>query len=141
MSGFAQFCSLLFAVSTGYSQVYNAEVKLSKVPKNGFYRIPITSTVARYLAPGFTNLRILDKSKQETPYLIREEVPVRQTEKFREYDVEQYKTKVFTELVLKNPDRKSINNILLKIRNADVTKEASLLGSDDHKSWFAIKEK
>ena len=135
------FCSFLLTVSTACSQPYNAEIRLPKAPTNGFYRIPIPPKVSGYLVPGFTNLRILDQSNQETPYLVREEVPVRQTEAFQEYEVERYKTKVRTELVLKNPERKSINNIHLKIRNADVSKEAKLLGSDDRKSWFAIKEK
>jgi hypothetical protein len=134
-------CSLLLVVSIAYGQQYNAEIRLPKIAKNGFYRITITPKVAGYLVPGFTNLRILDQSNQETPYLVREETPNRQTEKFQEYKLERSKTKASTELVLKNPERKSINNILLKIRNADVTKEASLLGSDDRKSWFAIKEK
>lgn len=132
---------LLLLVSTVHGQQYHAEIHLPKVSKNGFYRIPISPKVAGYLGPGFTNLRILDQSNQETPYLIREEIPVRQTEKFQEYEFERHKTKVSTELVLKNPDRKSINNIHLKIRNADVTKEASLLGSDDNKNWFAIRQR
>lgn len=135
------FTFLLLVISVAYGQQYHVEIQLPKAPKDGFYRIPVTPMVARYLVPGFTNLRILDQSNQETPYLVREEVPVRQTEKFQEYELERYKTKMSTELVLKNPERKSINNIHLKIRNADVTKEATLLGSDDHKSWFAIKEK
>ncbi|MBS1680906.1 MAG: hypothetical protein JST48_04270 [Bacteroidetes bacterium] len=132
---------LLILASTVHGQQYHAEIHLPKVPKNGFYKIPVTPKIARYLVPGFTNLRILDESNQETPYLIREEIPVRQTEKFQKYEFERHKTKVSTELVLKNPNRKSINNIYLKIRNADVAKEASLLGSDDHANWFAIKQK
>jgi hypothetical protein len=134
-------CSLLLVIPIAYGQQYNAEIRLPKVPKNGFYRIPITPKVAGYLLPGFSNLRIQDRSDQETPYFVRKEVPVRQTEKFQEYEVERYKTKVSTELILKNPNRKPINNIHLKMRNADVTKQATLSGSDDHKSWFAIKER
>ena len=135
------FYLLLLLVSVGYCQQYLGEAQVPKVPKDGFYQIAITSKIGGYLVPGFTNLRIVNKANKEVPYIIRAEAPVRQSKEFHEYELELYKTNVRTELVLKNPERKTINNIHLKIRNADVLKEATLLGSDDHKSWFAIKQK
>ncbi len=125
----------------GYCQRYVGEASIPKITKDGYYKIAIPPEINDYLSPGFTNLRIVDNADQEIPYIIKEEVPIRQTEKFQEYELQRIKNKKSTELILKNPDRKSINNIHLKIRNAEVTKEATLLGSDDHQNWFALKEK
>ena len=134
------FCLVLTA-TIGYSQNYLGEIQVPKVSKDGFYRISITPKVAGFLSTDFTNLRVVDKAGKEIPYLVREEIPVRYNKKFQEYELEKRKTRTVTELVLKNPERKAINNIYLKIKNADVIKEAKLLGSDDRKDWFAIKEK
>ncbi|NBP71114.1 MAG: hypothetical protein EBU52_20540, partial [Cytophagia bacterium] len=49
--------------------------------------------------------------------------------------------KCCTKLILKNPDSLPINNISLSIKNAEVSKQATLLGSDDQENWFALKEK
>ena len=42
--------------------------------------------------------------------------------------------------MLRNPQGSSINNINLSIKNAEVTKHATLLGSDDKQNWFALKQ-
>jgi hypothetical protein len=46
-----------------------------------------------------------------------------------------------TSIVLENPENKAINNIHLSIRNADVTKEMFLTGSDDNENWYALKSR
>jgi hypothetical protein len=135
------FFVLTFFALALYGQQYVGELALPKIEKNGFYRIAIQPTITGYLLPDFANLRLTDKSNREVPYLIKEEIPVRYSKQFHEYDIERFKTKKETEIVLKNPTRKAINNIQLKIRNADVVKEAILLGSDDHENWFALKQK
>jgi hypothetical protein len=43
-------------------------------------------------------------------------------------------------LMLRNPDSSPINNISISIKNAEVVKQATLLGSDDKQNWFALKQ-
>ncbi|MBA4058120.1 MAG: hypothetical protein C0490_25610, partial [Marivirga sp.] len=45
-----------------------------------------------------------------------------------------------TSLMLHNANQNQLNSISLIIKNADVTKEATLLGSDDKEHWYALKQ-
>jgi hypothetical protein len=124
------------------AQTFVAEAELSTVSKDGFYNIRITPAESSYLNRGFTNIRIFDDKNKEVPYLLRTETPHNVTEVFREYNIiEKGQVKdCCTSLILSNADQRLLNNIHLVVRNADVTKEATLLGSDDRINWFALKE-
>jgi hypothetical protein len=123
-------------------QTYVAEAELAPVDKEGFYNISLTPDKSQYLNSSFTNIRILDDNNKEVPYLLRADVPHMVTEVFREYSkIEKKQTKnCCTTVVLHNPDQRLSNNVRLVIKNADVTKEAMLLGSDDKVNWFALNQ-
>ena len=123
-------------------QTYVAEAELAPVDKEGFYNIILTPDKSQYLNSSFTNIRILDEDNKEVPYLLRADVPHMVTEVFREYSkIEKKQTKnCCTTIVLHNPDQRLSNNVRLVVKNADVTKEATLLGSDDKINWFALNQ-
>ncbi len=123
-------------------QTYVAEAELPPVDKEGFYNILLTPARSQYLNSSFTNIRILDENNEEVPYLLRADVPHTVTKVFREYSkIEKKQTKnCCTTIVLHNPDQRSSNNVYLVVKNADVTKEATLLGSDDKVNWFALNQ-
>jgi len=123
-------------------QTFVGEAALPLVEKDGFYDISLTPEISQYLNGGFTNVRILDDKNREVPYLLRVEVPHRLTQIFRDYTIiEKKQTKnCCTELVLHNPDQRLSNNLQLVVKNADVIKEATLLGSDDKEHWFALNQ-
>jgi hypothetical protein len=133
------YCMCTFA---GLSQSYVSERKLETVRADGFYRIDLTPEIMPSFNNVLSNVRIIDSGNQEVPYLLRQEAPVRYSAAFRPYHIVQYdKMKnCCSTIVLENPDGKSINNIHLSIRNADVTKQMTLTGSDDRKTWYALKE-
>ena len=134
-------CALL-AQGNLFAQTYVGEASLPPVTVDGFYRIRLTPDVVSCLTPGFANVRITDQSGKEVPYLLDEESPVFSTTSFKEYKMDQaVRPGCCTELVLYNPGQASINNISLQIRNAETVKDASLLGSDDQKQWYALKER
>lgn len=124
------------------AQTYVAEAELSAVEESGFYDITLTPQTSAYLNAAFTNIRILDDKEREVPYLLRVESPHTVTEVFREYSIidKKQKKNCCTELVLHNPDQRLSNNLRLVVKNADVTKEATLLGSDDKVHWFALNQ-
>ncbi len=135
---------ILFLISCQVvkGQTFIVTASVPKVSGTGFYRIPLSPELITHLNEGFTNLRIYDTLQQEIPYLIKEEVPVLTTQKFVEYPVATKSTKdLFTQIVFSNKEKKAINNVTLVIRNAETTKEATLLGSDDGSAWYALKEK
>jgi hypothetical protein len=136
------FVSLVLLSSVCSAQTFVAEAELSTGSKDGFYNIQLTPDQSIYLNRGFTNIRIMDDKNKEVPYLLRVEEPHSVTEVFREYTIidKSHTKNCCTVVVLHNSDQRLLNNIHLIVKNADVSKEATLLGSDDKVNWFALKE-
>jgi hypothetical protein len=129
-------CSLIVQ-----AQTTDLRGRLPKVPQNGFYKIPLPPELVSKLNAGFTNLRIYDSLQREAPYLMQSEVPWMASEKFSEYPIREKASKDrFTQIVFDNQEKRPINNVTLVIKNAETTKRASLLGSDDGITWYALKE-
>jgi len=132
----------IWSMGVAYSQSFVAESDLPEIEQDGFYRIFISPSLAVGLNTTFSNVRIFGEDQKEVPYLFLADGSDEQVRTFREYEILSKKQEAgcCTIIELHNPERKPINNINLVIRNADVTKEAVLLGSDDGEQWFAIKE-
>ncbi len=124
-------------------QGLRASAPIQPVPADGFYRALITPSLSPFLQSDASNVRIYDSRHQEVPYLYSEAVPLKFSTTLREYEVLEKKQvpSCCTNWVLSNPRREAINNISLLVRNADVTKKASLLGSDDKINWYAVKQR
>lgn len=136
------FLIILIASGSIYGQDFTAETKLQSVDTDGFYRIDISPTLSAYTNETFSNIRIYNQLKVEVPYLFQEEALQYYSTAFKPYEIVGKKQvkKCCTELILKNPDSLPINNISLSIKNAEVSKQATLLGSDDQQNWFALKQ-
>jgi hypothetical protein len=142
MRKFALLFTILIIAGVCRAQEFVGEAQLPKVDADGFYRISISPDMTTHLNESFTNVRIIDSKGVEVPYLFQVEAPAHYTMKFKTYKIVE-KTLIkncCTTLVLENSDSEPINNISLSIKNADVTKQATLLGSDDKTNWFALKE-
>ena len=133
---------LLFYFVQSYSQSFKAEATLPPVEKDGFYSIFISPEINAHLNNGFSDIRIFDTKGREIPYLFQKELPVYHATYFSEYEILENESKpnCCTSLLLRNLSRTPINNIHLSIKNAEAQREASLLGSDDKQTWFAIKD-
>jgi hypothetical protein len=142
MRNYIVFLVFLLAGTACLAQEFRAESKLPAINADGFYRILISPGLTTHLNTNFTNIRIIDSKGAEVPYLFQVEQPSYHTMKFKPYNiVEKTLTKnCCTTLVLENSASEPINNISLSIKNADITKQATLLGSDDRTNWFALKE-
>lgn len=126
-----------------HAQEFKAVATLPAVPNDGFYRVQLSPAVTPYLNNTFSNARVHDPQGREVPYVFQEEQPRYSHQQFREYTIVEktQEPKCCTSLILSNPDRRPINNISLQIRNADVSKEAILSGSDDRTNWFVIRDR
>jgi hypothetical protein len=132
----------VLAINVCVAQNFTGQSTLPKIDKSGFYRIIVDPQLAVHLNQRFTNIRIYDKDGIEVPYLLQIEEPRPATVTFNEYEIverEQQKG-VYSRLVLHNASRASITNISLLIKNAEVTKKATLFGSDDRINWYALKQ-
>jgi len=128
---------------TAWSQEFAAQSALPHVNRDGFYKVMLPPEVSSYTNTSFSNLRIVDAGGIQVPFVIGEDKEVGAVTEFIPYAIEErvILTDSCTILVLKNNSKNSINNINLVIRNAAILKEAVLYGSDDKKTWYALKDK
>jgi len=90
----------------------------------------------------FNNIRIYNDADKEIPFIVQEEKINKTAQEFKDYEILEKKQieGCCTSLVLHNPSQNQLNSISLIIKNADVKKEATLLGSDDREHWYALKQ-
>jgi hypothetical protein len=123
-------------------QDYVAESKLPKVNNDGFYRVLLEPTLTSYLNADFSNIRFYDSDNKETAYFLKFEIPLLYHTTFKEYSIidKLILKDSATILTIGNPGQNTIDNISLQIKNARVTKEASLYGSDDQVTWYILRD-
>lgn len=125
-----------------FAQEKIGEAAVPAAGASGFYRIPLSLDVTSLANEQFGNIRIVDDANTEVPYLLRQEEPVFNSTAYKSYVMEkQLRSGCCTEVTIVNTKKRPVNNISLRIRNAETYKEASLLGSDDRQQWYALKEK
>src|SRR5688572_21750625 len=124
----------------GYATRYQAN--LPAVASTGFYKIQILPEVNSRLKPDFSDLRLYDHENKEIPYFLQDENPVSTTVAFKDYSIveKSFIKDSLTKIILHNPSGDKINNISLRIANAEVQKTMTLSGSYDRNQWFVVKE-
>ncbi len=126
---------------TSQALPFEWKADLDSVEKSGFYDIYLPPDLTACLNERFSDIRLYDAQGTEVPYLQKAEVFESHRKTFIEYGIvsKEHLTGK-TVLVLENPEKTRINNINLRIRNADVRKKVLVSGSEDQKDWYLIKD-
>jgi hypothetical protein len=145
------FALAMLVSAAGYSQAFKNAAKIDSVGTTGFYQINITPELSAYLKTDFSDLRIMDDKNRQVPYIVRSLLPGINQNVFNEFPViSNIKTDSgSTVLILENKGfplkagnvtQRSINELLLFIKNTSSKRYASLSGSNNNKDWFTISE-
>ncbi len=124
------------------AQTYRWEAQMAdSVLKEGFYNIVLLPEIGAKLKTDFSDIRILDSENYEVPYIQKTEEPYFTETRFKEYPVvsKEITENCCTKLTIKNPGKKSINNICLMLKNSDAVKVTRMAGSDDGVNWFGVQ--
>lgn len=132
---------LSFISAPALGQLYVAEAPLPAIENDGFYNIPLPPQITSLMMDDFRNIRILDEGGKEVPYITKVEHSERAETGLVEYRMEKEVRKGCCTMLTFQNVWKPINDVVLTIRNAEVTKDATLQGSDDKQNWFVIREK
>ena len=138
---------ILFVVLSAISlsvngQSFNYKADIEHVNENGFYKILLSPEITSKLNSQFFDIRLFDTNNTEVPYILNREQSVNERELFVEYDIIEKKHLWYvgvTRIIIRNREKTEINNIVLRIKNADVRKKLKLNGSNDYKNWYVIK--
>lgn len=112
---------------------------LPPVGADGFYAVDLSSEVLGGACPDLADVRITDKDGKAIAWLLREDIEQNSSNEFIPFPTEISSAQNKTEILIETKG-KSLSSIVLRIKNADADKNATLLGSNDRKSWFAVKD-
>ncbi|MBU3677097.1 MAG: DUF3999 family protein [Chitinophagaceae bacterium] len=136
LSVFFSLCALQLS-----AQEFSHKAKINPVPKSGFYRIPLSSNLAGLAQAQWDDLRMFDANGKEVPYIIKRESTFVNNEDYTAMNVASQETlnQVQT-LVIENPEKKKINQLLLDMQNAETDRSIRISGSNDKVNWFSISD-
>ncbi len=135
--------SLLALSVSLFGQHYKYKAPVNKVERNEFVRITLSPEITSKLRNDFTDIRIYDTANVEVPYIFYQEKRVNEKELFVDYAIlttVHDKKRGYTRIIIRNPSKSKINNIVLRIKNADVRKRLKLNGSYDQENWYVLKD-
>jgi len=132
-------CSWL---SNQAQQGFRNKAMLDSIPAPGFYQINLSPVVSAALQPDMRDIRIADASGKQVPYILKSDLPVFSENKFTELPVVSVKKEKDgqTHIIIKNTLARTLQELLLIIKNTDADRSVTLSGSDDNQQWFIIKE-
>lgn len=132
---FAILCVLIYGF--GFSQSHKGTI--SKIEKDGFYKIDISPEIRSASQDNLDYFRILDKSKKEVPFVLLDnsnssskryiKLPVLSTTTSKNS---------VTSVLISVLENKQITDLILKISNTKIDKTYSISGSYNQKVWFGL---
>ncbi len=134
---------IFFILLTHFSaaQNFHYSSSLPVVDSSGFYKIKLLPEIKSKMKQEMPDLRLFDNENKETPYIIKSEAQINYVKSFVQYQIDK-KTVLpdsITRLVIRK-DSSRIDNIVLQIRNAEVSKKLKISGSFDTLQWFVVKD-
>lgn len=139
-------CLLILAVwstlPASAQQKFKYTTDVQKIDSNGFYSIDLRPDLTGKCQPGLADIRLVDERGKLVPYLPGSSLPVKAQASYLELphlSVEGAQDSLVT-YVAENRQGLSVDRLWIRLRNTAVNRTINVLGSDDLKHWFAIKE-
>src|ERR1700761_2583018 len=131
-------CPLVHAQIKDYR--YKADIQ--KIDSSGVYRVELSPALIAKSYDGSSDIRIANEKGKGVAFVLSNKLILNTPDSFivfPEITPEQVAdTSVF--YTVENKNNLNISQLWLKLKKTDVTRAVNLTGSDDLKSWFAIKE-
>ena len=113
---------------------------LPAIDNDNFYAIDLPYSIVEKCRTNFSDLRIIENDTQhEVAYIVRESIDERYSSEFIPFAIHT-ETQGKTTRVVITTEGNNINSFVLRIKNADVSKTATLQGSNDKQKWYGVKD-
>jgi len=121
---------------------YKFKADVQKIDSGGVYRVELGPGLIAKSYDGASDIRIADNKGKNVAYVLSSKLSLNSPDSFivfPEVTPEQVAdTAVF--YTAENKNNLDISQLWLRLKKTDVSRTVNLMGSDDLKSWFAIKE-
>lgn len=130
---------LCLAAGNGAAQpIYKTTLPI--VSSDGFYAIDLPHALIGGAQQDLSDIRIKDADGKEIAWLLQEDIEQSQSNEFVPFNSSISSVRHQTEVLITTGGM-SVSTFVLRMKNADVNKRASLQGSNDCKSWFVVKDR
>lgn len=135
------FFSLVLMTEFIHAQEFKHQASVTGIKESGLYKIPLTPEYKQYMSLNLHDLRIMDSSHKEVPYVMLREPLLKSKSDFVAYEiVSQKHFSTYSEIIIHNPNKDKISNIAFNINNSDAYKYCTIEGSEDGKQWYTVSE-
>lgn len=134
-----QFIYIILMLSTATLVSQNHKGAISEIKQNGFHKILLSPEVRSASASNTNYFRILNKNKNEVPYvLLNDESRIQSSYLgFNFESLNNVKDSV-TSIIIENKNQLKIDHFTFKIANTKVKKTFTISGSNDKKEWYGL---
>ncbi|MCU7552154.1 hypothetical protein OCK74_23750 [Chitinophagaceae bacterium LB-8] len=124
-----------------FAQDFKVKATLNTVASTGFYKIPVHPELTAHTKTDLSDLRIIDQSYKQVPFIIRHSLPLNPGGVFMNFQI--LKTTIdslSTTIEIVCPLESGTDRISLHIGNNAVERIIFISGSNDRKQWYIIEE-
>lgn len=135
--------ALCVALQAGvlFAQTPMWSAKLPRVERAGLHAITLDAHLLGASRADLGDIRLLDSSGAQVPYVIHEVRSPASSGVFQPYTLVRNETLPEQTIVeFERPDQEAIERLHIWIRPLDAEKKVRITGSDDRKAWFMVKD-
>ncbi|MFZ4797874.1 MAG: hypothetical protein ACOYMA_10290 [Bacteroidia bacterium] len=124
-------------ITNVFAQKFTHSGNIEPVKVKSFYQIHLPNELRQFAQQNLSDVRILDKNKNQIPYKQNVYNFQQEIKGFSELKYSNDHNSVF---IIEKGDTNYWNSFILKIKNNALTKQYTLSGSNDNENWYAITD-
>jgi hypothetical protein len=134
-------CLCLFTQNRAQT-VFRYKATVDTVMRDGFYQINLQPELAAGLQNSMTDIRLLDATGKQVPYILKSDLPAFKESKFMALPILSNKKEADNQVhvIIENASKRLLNELMLVIKNTAANRMVTLAGSDDNQNWYVVKE-
>jgi len=132
---------ILLYCQVGLAQNFTYKSKIDPITKSAFYKVILSSNLNARCNHNLEDLRIIDNTGKEIPYLLKKESTIDSKSNFMEYTIiENSSDQEWQRIIIENPTKGKLEKFILEIKNADANRILQMSGSNDKKKWYVVRD-
>ena len=131
----------LLGAGTLFAQQAKWSANVPPAKEQGLHAIALSAELLGSARGDLGDIRLLDSTGAEVPYVIRESMRTSGPERFIAYDVLRNAVLMHsTEVEIERPSGQVLEELHVWIKPIDAEKRVRITGSDDRQAWYMVKD-
>lgn len=125
-----------------FAQNFTYKAKVAPAPKDGFYKILLSSELNAFASAHHDDLRMMDNDGKEIPFLLKKEDQYQTQSDFVNYGIlEDNSEGDWQAIVIANANKDKIDKFIFEMKNAETDRVVRISGSNDRGKWYVVRDR